>query len=270
MTKTGRLALLTLAVVLVLAPIVTLHPAVTHLYAAGLSNLSIEIEHPRVFGFVMLAVVTALPAAGFCLVLVRAAAGIGEVRKLTRLSSEGSLDGLSYRVLPLETTVIFTAGLLRPVVFVSQGAERSLARAELRAALLHEQAHQRHRDVLWVLLLRAVGRGFPFVPWVASAIEAATLRSECEADDYAIRGGARRRELFEAIAAAAAPPAPVAAGITGANAEYRLVRLAHPGAPLPGEPTRGFLALAAAVAAPALVAHTIAIAAAAGTSHFLA
>lgn len=268
MSQGSRLALLTLAVVLTLAPAATLHPAVTHLYAAGLSNVSIEFSHPRVFGFVTLALVSALPAVGFLLSLLRAVRGFGDLRRLTQASAPARLDGLHYRVLPSDAVMIFTAGVLRPTAFVSQGAERSLGRAELRAALLHERAHQLNRDVLWRLLLRAIGQAFAFLPWVARAIETETLRTECEADEYAIRGGARRRELFEAIATAAAPPAgPATVGITGANAEFRLTRLVYPETPLPRQPTRGFLALIAAVALPAVVAHIIAIAAAITTSH---
>ncbi len=268
MSQGSRLALLTLAVVLTLAPVATLHPAVTHLYAAGLSNLSFEFSHPRVFGFVTLALISALPAVGFLLSLLRTARGYDDLRSLRQRSAPARLGGIHYRVVPSDAVVIFTAGLLRPTVFVSQGAERSLRAAELRAALLHERAHQLNRDILWRLLLRAVGRAFAFLPWVARAVEVEALRTECEADEYAIRHGARRRELFEAIAAAAAPPVrPIAAGITGANAEFRLTRLVHPETALPGQPTRGFLALALAVALPAVVAHIIAVATAITTSH---
>ncbi|MCK6564463.1 MAG: hypothetical protein L6Q80_06885 [Dehalococcoidia bacterium] len=251
MSRGSRLALLALAVALMLAPVATVHPAVTHLYAAGLSNLSIEFSHPRVFAFLTLALVSALPAVGFLFSLIRTARGVGDLRQLTRTSTPARLDGLCYRVLPSD-------------------AERELGYAELRAALLHERAHQLNRDVLWRLLLRATGRAFPFLPWVANAVETETLRTECEADDYAIRNGARRRELFEAIAAAALPPAhSPAAGVTGANVELRLTRLVCPETPLPQAPTRSFLALAAGLVLPAVVAHLVAVGAAVGTSHLM-
>lgn len=270
MSTGSRLALVTLAVALLLAPAAAVHPAATHLYAAGLSNLSIEFSHPRVFGFATVALVSALPAAGFAVSLFRTARGLGHLRNLREIGSPACLDGLHYRVLPSEGVVIFTAGLLRPTVFVSRGAERSLSRAELRAALLHERAHQLNRDVLWRLLLRTVGSAFAFLPWVARAVETETLRTECEADEYAIRSGARRCELFEAIAAATTPPAqPMAAGVSGGDVELRLTRLVHPDTPLPPPPTRSFVALAAGVALPAVVAHLVAVAAAVGTSHVM-
>lgn len=271
MSRSSRVALVILAAALLVAPALTAHPAVAHLYAAGLSDLSIEMEHPRVLGFIALALLMALPAAGFLYSLLRAARGYGDLRALHRISRPARLDEFSYRVLPSDTVVVFTAGFVRPVAFVSQGAERSLGPTELRAALLHERAHQQRRDVFWRVLLKAVAGGFVFLPWVASAVEAETLRSECAADDYALRAGARRRALFNAIAAAAAPPeTSFAAGVTGANAELRLTRLVYPETPLPEKPTAGFLALAAAVVLPAVIAHVVATAAAVGVSQFIA
>lgn len=270
MSRGCRLALVTLAAALLLAPTLTLHPAVTHLYAAGLSNLSIELSHPRVFGFVTLALVSGLPAAGFAVSLLRTTQGLGLLRNLRENGSPACLDGLHYRVLPSDATVVFTAGLLRPTVFVTQGAEHSLSKAQLRAALLHEEAHILNRDVLWRLLLRAIGSAFAFLPWVARAVETETLRTECEADEYAIRGGALRHELFEAIAAATAPPArAVVAGVAGGDIELRLTRLVHPETPLPAPPTRSFIALAAGVALPGVIAHVVAVCAAVSTSHVL-
>ena len=270
MSRGSRMALVMLGVVLAFAPAATLHPLITHLYAAGLSNLSIELSHPRVVGFLALAGVSALPAAGFLLSILWTARGAGHLRALSRASRPARLDDLNYRLLASDAVLVFTAGLLRPVTFVSTEAERSLGRAGLRAALLHEQAHQRSRDIMWRVLLRGVGRGFAFIPRIREVVETETLRTECEADEYAIRGGARRRELFEAIVAASTPATnPLAAGLTDANVEFRLIRLVHPETPLPGHPTRSFVALTAAVALPAAAAHLIAIAASVCTSHLM-
>jgi hypothetical protein len=165
---------------------------------------------------------------------------------------------------------VFTAGVIRPVTFVSAGAERDLGQARLRAAFLHEQAHQRSQDVMWRLLLRAVGRGFAFIPWVSHVVESETLRTECLADDYAIRGGVRRIDLFEAIvAASAASASPLTAGLTDAHAAFRLQRLVDPQIPLPGPSTRSVAALAAAMALPAGVSHVLAFGAALGASHLM-
>ena len=270
MSRGSRLALIGLAVVLVLAPVAALHPVVMHVYAAGLSNLSIELVHPMVSGFLVITVLSVLPAAGFALAMFRAMRGVAHLRALTQHSEQVQLGEFPYRLFPADDVVVFTAGLLRPITFLSTGAEQKLGPAGLRAALLHEQAHQHRRDVVWRLLLKAVGRGFAFVPSIADVVEAETLRTECEADDYAIRNGARRLDLFDAIVAASTPVGSLAAvGLTDSNVELRLLRLVHPGTPLPSRAARSFAVLAAAVALPAVAVHVIAIAAATGTSHLV-
>jgi Zn-dependent protease with chaperone function len=269
-SRGSRLSLVTLAVVLMFAPAAALHPVVTHLYAAGLSNLSIEFTHPNLLGFFIVALVSVLPAAGFTVAIMSATHGATHLRALTRISREAQMEDFQYRLLPLDTVMVFTAGVIRPVTFVSEGAERALGTAGLRAALLHEEAHRRSQDILWRLLLGAVGRGFGFFPWMSEVVESETLRTECAADDYAIREGARRLDLFDAIVAASAPPAsPLVAGLSDAHVELRLMRLVDPETPLPGRPTRSFIALTAAVVLPALGAHLIAVAAAVGTSRLM-
>ncbi len=270
MSRGSRLALVTLAVLLLLAPAAALHPVVGHVYAAGLSNLSIELTHPPVLLILLIALVSALPAVGFTVSVVRAARGIPHLRTLTRNSQPHRLETFDYRALPSDDVLVFTAGLLRPVTFVSVGAERALGVVGLRAALLHEEAHRRSQDVMWRLLLCAIGRGFAFVPWIQEMVESETLRTECAADDYAIRGGARRLDLFEAIVATLPPPAsPITAGLSDANVELRLARLVHPDLPLPDRPTHSLLALAVAVTLPTLAAHVVAIGAVAGTARLM-
>jgi hypothetical protein len=252
-----------LAVVLMLAPAAALHPMVAHLYAAGSSNLLIEATHPSVIGFSLAALVSLLPAAGFTVIVVQATRGFAYLRTLMRNSEPARMAEVHYRVLRSDAVVVFTTGLFRPVTFVSSGAERTMRSAELRAALLHEEAHQRSRDVLWRLLLGAVGGGFSFLPRIRDVVDTERLRTECAADDHAIRSGARRVDLFEAIVTASSPPANLlSAGLTDAKAEFRLWRLVHPETPLPSPPTMSFVALTAVVALPALLAHVMVIVAA--------
>lgn len=155
-----------------------------------------------------------------------------------------------------------TAGIVHPVVFVTSGALVALEHGQLKAGLLHEQAHQRGRDVFWNLMLAAVGRGFAFLPRTSRMVEALMLRSECGADDYALRGGARRTDLFDAIAAASGEPVNlVSVGLSSTNARLRLVRLVNAETRLPGQPTTALLSLAAVVLLPAFAAHVLAVAA---------
>ncbi|MCC6387227.1 MAG: M56 family metallopeptidase [Dehalococcoidia bacterium] len=251
---------------LIVAPLLTLHPALAHLYEAGLGGLRREASHPQVVALSALTIISVLPATAFLIFLFRATRCQAELRLLLGSSRPARLGGLPYRVLPSQSITVFTAGVFRPVVFVSAGAESALSTAELQAALLHELAHQRHRDVLWGLVLRAVGRAFAFLPHARALVQRASLHAECQADEFALRGGARRTDLFEAIAASSAtPPRLASAGIADAAVELRLVRLVHPETPIPAQPTRGFVALAAAMALPAILAHVIAVAAAACT-----
>lgn len=270
MSRAGRLALSGLALALVLAPLLTLHPALTHLYEAGPGGLRREASHPQVIAFGALAVISILPAAAFLVFLVKAARCQGEFRLLLNSSWPTTLGELHYRVFPSQSITLFTAGAFRSVVFVSSEAERALSVAELRAALLHEQAHQRNRDVLWGLILRAVGKAFAFLPQAKGLVHRASLHAECQADEFALRGGARPTDLFEAIAASSAAPTNLAsAGIADSAVELRLVRLVHPETPIPGQPTRGFVALTGAIALPAILAHVIAVIAAACTMNLV-
>ncbi|MBI2765932.1 MAG: hypothetical protein HYX53_08490 [Chloroflexi bacterium] len=270
MSRSSRLALVILAAALVLAPAIAVHPVVVHLHATGFSNLFSALTHLRVLPYLGIALASALPAAGFTIAMARAARGMRHLRDLMRGSQPAHTAEFRYRVIPADEVLVFTAGLLRPVTFVSTRAERSLGEAGLRAALLHEEAHRHSQDVIWRLLLRAIGHGFAFVPRITELVESETLRTECAADDYAIRGGARRLDLFEAIVSASgAPASSLAAGLTGADIEFRLTRLVHPEMPLPGRPTRSLLTLTAGVALPTAAAHVLAIAAAVGTSHLV-
>ncbi len=270
MSQGSRLALAILATTLLVAPVAALHPALSHLSAAGFARLSLELTHPMTLGFLALALVSILPAAGFALAIGRGIRGMAYVRTLTRNSLPVREGALRYRILPADTISVFTAGIFRPVTFVTAGAERALGERELRAALLHEAAHRRRRDVFWRLLLQAVGQALAFVPWVRRLVDQEALRSECAADEYAVRGGASRLALFEAIvAASAAPSNPLAVGLTSADVEFRLMRLVDPALPLPGRPTRAFAALTAAVAVPAVAAHAVTLAASVCTGQLL-
>lgn len=52
------------------------------------------------------------------------------------------------RFLDLEAPLAFSAGVLRPTVYVSRGLQQCLASAELKAVLLHEAEHVRVREPL--------------------------------------------------------------------------------------------------------------------------
>lgn len=270
MSRSSRFALLTLVAVLVLAPAAALHPVVSHLYVAGLGNIWIEFTHLPVVGFFAIALLSVFPATGFAMAILRAARGSKNLPLIRGKSEQVHLHGFQYRRFPSDAVVLFTAGIMQPAIFVSTGAERTLGAAGLRAALLHEEAHLCSQDVVWRLLLRAIGRSFTFIPQIRQVVEVETLRTECAADDYAISHGASRLDLFEAIVSASKLVGnPLLAGLTGSDTEFRLARIVDPEIPIPGRPTRGLLALAAAAAAPALAAHVVVFVAALGGTRVL-
>jgi hypothetical protein len=58
----------------------------------------------------------------------------------------------------------FCAGLLRPSIYISEGALGSLSAVELRAVIAHEAHHRARRDPLRILLLGALADGLFFLP----------------------------------------------------------------------------------------------------------
>lgn len=120
------------------------------------------------------------------------------VRDLRRRSVPAEVSGTPVRVGRFGDPA-FVAGLQRPVIYCDERLPQELTPGELRAVLLHEQAHQRAFDPARLLVLGvlapiarsfAVGR-----QWLASAL----ARREVAADRYALANGARRGELASAL-----------------------------------------------------------------------
>jgi Zn-dependent protease with chaperone function len=92
------------------------------------------------------------------------------------------------RVLQGETPApAFTAGLLRPCMYLSEELPRALSPEELRATFLHELAHLRRRDPLRVAALRFLARALFWLPLVAVWANALAEEVEIAADDDAGR-----------------------------------------------------------------------------------
>jgi hypothetical protein len=83
--------------------------------------------------------------------------------------------GHAVRILAGRELAAFCAGLLRPAVYVSEGA-LAAEEGELRAILAHEEQHRRRRDPLRLLLARAAGDALrPLPPFAPLAEREATL-----------------------------------------------------------------------------------------------
>jgi Zn-dependent protease with chaperone function len=83
--------------------------------------------------------------------------------------------------------IAYTAGLLRPHIWVSTGLCERLDHAGLEAVLWHERAHLIARDPLRVLTARVLAALLFVVPWVGALVERYEVAKELEADREALR-----------------------------------------------------------------------------------
>lgn len=86
-----------------------------------------------------------------------------------------------------DTPLALCHGLLRPRIWISQGALALLTPSELRAVLRHERAHLRRRDPLRLLLARTLAAGLPFLPVLGELAGALPLAQELAADRAVLR-----------------------------------------------------------------------------------
>lgn len=107
-------------------------------------------------------------------------------------------DAIRIRLLAMDVAVAFTAGLLRPRIYVSTALLRRVSASELEATLLHELAHARRRDPLrcWLVELVVWSLCFPRTSWLGLAHRAAR---EARADTRAAAGMGDDRPLLRAL-----------------------------------------------------------------------
>ncbi len=102
-------------------------------------------------------------------------------KRLARLACQmGIEERLTYVLDP--APYAFCYGFLSPRICVSSGMARALTLRELRAVLLHEGCHLRHRDPLKVLISRAVAGALFLLPVVAELRDRYLLDKELSAD----------------------------------------------------------------------------------------
>lgn len=171
------------------------------------------------------------------------------------------LDPARLRVVDGLPNPAFTAGWLRPRVFVARGLADRLSAAELTAVLAHEGAHVVRCDPLRLSLLRVFGRTLFWIPALARLADDVADEAEVEADDRA--AGDQPLVLASAILAVAqwmphdaAPGGLVDARLAGTVGfachdmlERRIRRLAGEDTPVRTHVTRRSLGGAAAALA---------------------
>jgi len=114
----------------------------------------------------------------------------------------------------MDLAVAFSAGLLRPRIYVSTALLRRVSPSELEATLLHEVAHVKRRDPLrcWLVELVVWSLWFPRTSWLGVAHRAAR---EARADARASAGMGDDRPLLQALFKVdALAPVPGSCGLT--------------------------------------------------------
>ena len=117
---------------------------------------------------------------------------VGQLRTARRLSrrfralDEIGIDGFPVRVLDDPRPHAFCAGLLRPRVYISTGAEAALSAAEIRAVLAHEHHHAGQRDPLRLLAAQVASEALFFLPVMRRARRRYADLAEMAADAAAV------------------------------------------------------------------------------------
>lgn len=93
----------------------------------------------------------------------------------------------------------FCYWFLRPRICLSTSLVRRLDVEELRAVLLHERYHLRHRDPLRLVIARYFAAGLYVVPVVEELVEHFVMEKELEADQDAVRAMGDVRPLASAL-----------------------------------------------------------------------
>jgi Zn-dependent protease with chaperone function len=121
----------------------------------------------------------------------------------------------------------FTAGWLRPRVYVAADLESRLAPEELAAVLAHERVHATRRDPLRLSLLRFLACTLFWIPALRRLATDVAAEGEVRADDQAAeRHGLALASALVRLAGWERGVEPVAVGFTGGDLlERRVLRL---------------------------------------------
>jgi Zn-dependent protease with chaperone function len=131
-----------------------------------------------------------------------------------RAAAAVGMDPASIRVVEGLPSPAFTAGWVKPQVYVARALAERLSPAELEAVLAHEASHAERRDPLRLSLLRFLSCMLFWLPAVHRLTEDIADEAEIRADDHASRD--RPLELATAILTLAQwtrPPAALHDGV---------------------------------------------------------
>jgi Zn-dependent protease with chaperone function len=204
------------------------------------------------------------------LALIRAlvAKRIATPRRVARLAHQLGIDG-RVDVVVDSRPFSFCYWFRRPRVCLSTALVRRLDDLELRAVLVHERYHLRHRDPLRVVIARYFAAGLYVVPVVDELASFYALQKEIAADDDAVRQvgvSPLARALYKLLPDAPDRELGLLMPVTGLSVtEARIERLAG-GLDIPLRLTPASVALSTG----ALVGASVLATVAGGTSHLFA
>jgi Zn-dependent protease with chaperone function len=231
-----RVSLLLLLAATVGLPAVTAHSAWQHLMGLPGGMHAGALAHRESLLLLGLTGVTALPLVRLAIASFRALRASRRLARVVASADEGHHDGVAYIRVPDPRVSLFVAGFVRTRIYVTQGAEDAMPPALLHAGLLHELAHLRGHHPRWLAILAVLRYAYRLLPGGLRYFEAVRLEAERQADRWALTAGARRTDLFDAIALAATANLPrdshqaaSAVGAVGVEQRLRWIALDEPG-----------------------------------------
>ena len=108
---------------------------------------------------------------------------------IASLAAESGVGGEVLILEDISPNPAFTAGMLRPRIFIAERLQRELSPAELRAVFRHEVSHLLRRDPLRFALLRFISKALLWLPLLRLWVDALMEEAEVIADDFAASSG---------------------------------------------------------------------------------
>lgn len=120
-----------------------------------------------------------------------------------RMADDLGLRGRLLLLVGIAPNPAFTAGILRPRIYIAEELQQALGAVELRAVLRHEMSHLRRLDPLRFAVLRLIYKTFFWVPLLRVWIEELMEDAELVADDFAAApdGGVDPLDVASALVA---------------------------------------------------------------------
>lgn len=112
----------------------------------------------------------------------------GHDEPIGRIAAELDCLSMIYLVVGIAPNPAFTAGILRPHIYLAEVLQYTLTAAELRAVCRHELHHARHRDPLRFAVLRFAAKMLFWLPLIGTLSADLMEDAEIRADDFAADG----------------------------------------------------------------------------------